>query len=51
MGWAIKKGKPNLTRAVNAALDAMIADGTYASLSVNILGIDPTPKDPIPSNL
>ena len=51
MGWAIKNGKPNLTRAVNAALDAMIKDGTYASLSENILGIDPTPKEPIPSNL
>lgn len=51
MGWAVKKGKPNLTRAVNDILAEMIEDGTYARLSEEILGMDPTPADPIPSNL
>ncbi|MFK8082468.1 MAG: transporter substrate-binding domain-containing protein [Granulosicoccus sp.] len=51
MGWAIKKDNSNLVRAVNAALDAMIADGTYAQLAEEIIGTDPTPADPIKSNL
>jgi polar amino acid transport system substrate-binding protein len=51
MGWAVKKGKPNLVRAINAALDDMIADGTYAKLAMEIIGIDPTPKEPIQSQL
>ncbi len=50
MGWAIKKDKPNLVRAVNEALDTMIADGTYAQLAKEIIGTDPTPEEPIKSN-
>lgn len=51
MGWAVKQGKPNLVKAVNSALDAMIADGTYAELANKIIGIDPTPEEPIQSRL
>ena len=51
MGWAVKQGKPNLVKAVNAALAAMVADGTYRTLSESIIGIDPTPAEPIRSIL
>lgn len=51
MGWAVKKGKPNLVRAINGALDSMIEDGTYAELAFDIIGIDPTPEEPIQSQL
>jgi len=40
-------GKPNLTAAVNKALAEMIADGTYAKLTTDIIGFDPAPKEPI----
>lgn len=46
-GFAIKMGKPNLTAAVNKALAEMIADGTYAKLTTDIIGFDPAPKEPI----
>lgn len=51
MGWAVKKGKPNLVNAVNAALADMVADGTYRALAESIIGIDPTPAEPIASQL
>ncbi|SHO67703.1 amino acid ABC transporter substrate-binding protein, PAAT family (TC 3.A.1.3.-) [Pseudoxanthobacter soli DSM 19599] len=46
-GFPFKKGKPNLVKAVNKALADMIADGTYAKLTVPLVGYDPAPKDPI----
>ncbi|MBU2959323.1 transporter substrate-binding domain-containing protein [Citreicella sp. C3M06] len=46
-GFAIKMGKPNLARAVNAALADMVADGTYAELTSDLIGFDPTPAEPI----
>ncbi len=49
MGWAVKQGKPNLVAAINGALGAMIEDGTFASIANDIIGLDPTPKDPIRS--
>jgi polar amino acid transport system substrate-binding protein len=50
-GWGFQKGKPNLVKAVNAALAEMQADGTYEELTVDLIGISPAPKEPIPSNL
>lgn len=46
-GFAIKKGKPNLAKAVNKALAEMVADGTYAALTSELIGVNPAPKDPI----
>ncbi|MCA0921556.1 transporter substrate-binding domain-containing protein [Pseudooceanicola nanhaiensis] len=46
-GFAIKMGKPNLAKAVNGALADMIADGTYATLTEELIGVDVAPKDPI----
>lgn len=48
-GFAIKMGKPNLTAAVNKALAEMIADGTYAKLTTDLVGYSPAPADPIRS--
>ncbi|MCP3468928.1 transporter substrate-binding domain-containing protein [Bradyrhizobium sp. CCGUVB1N3] len=50
-GFAIQKGKPNLTKAINGALADMIADGTYAKLTSDLIGFDPHPKEPIRSEL
>jgi len=46
-GFPFKKGKPHLVAAVNKALADMIADGTYAKLTTDLVGFDPAPKDPI----
>lgn len=46
-GFAIKKGKPKLVAAINKALADMIADGTYAKLTTDLIGVDPAPKAPI----
>ncbi|WP_323718012.1 transporter substrate-binding domain-containing protein [Paracoccus aminovorans] len=46
-GFAVKMGKPNLVAAVNKALAEMIADGTYAKLTTDLIGVDPAPKEPI----
>ncbi|MFT4013824.1 MAG: transporter substrate-binding domain-containing protein [Paracoccus sp. (in: a-proteobacteria)] len=48
-GFAIKKGKPNLTAAINKALADMVADGTYATLTTELVGYSPAPADPIRS--
>lgn len=45
-GFAIKKGKPELTAAINKALAEMVADGTYAKLTSDLIGFDPAPKEP-----
>ncbi len=50
-GFAVKKGKPELVKAVNKALADMIADGTYAKLATDLVGFNPAPKDPIKSIL
>lgn len=50
-GWPVKKGKPNLVRALNAALAQVQADGTYASIMIEMIGFDPRPADPIRSIL
>ena len=50
-GFAFKKGKPNLVKAVNKALADMVADGTYAKLTTDLIGFSPAPKSPIPSQL
>ena len=49
MGWAFKQGKPTLVAAVNGTLAAMIEDGTFAAIADDIIGLDPTPTDPIRS--
>lgn len=46
-GFAFKMGKPHLVAAVNKALADMVADGTYAKLTSDLVGFDPAPKDPI----
>ncbi|NKJ40434.1 transporter substrate-binding domain-containing protein [Rhizobium sp. SG570] len=50
-GFAVKKGKPELVKAVNKALADMIADGTYAKLTTDLVGFNPAPKNPIKSIL
>lgn len=51
LGWAVKKGKPNLVRAINETRAAMVADGTVNKLFADIIGFDPSPKEPIRSML
>lgn len=51
MGWPVKQGKPNLVKAVNSTLAEMVKDGSYAALGKEILGMDPTPAEPIRSIL
>ena len=51
MGWAVKQGKPQLVMAINTALADMISDGTFAKIGEEVLGLDPTPSDPIRSLL
>lgn len=46
-GFTFAKGKPNLTAAVNKALADMKSDGTFARVTIPIIGIDPAPKDPV----
>jgi polar amino acid transport system substrate-binding protein len=50
-GWGFQKGKPNLVEAINQALAEMQADGTYEELTVDLIGINPAPEQPIRSNL
>jgi len=50
-GFPVKPGKPNLVKAINKALADMIADGTYAKLTSDLIGYSPAPAKPIPSNL
>ena len=47
LGWAVKKGKPNLVRAINTARAEMVADGTFKRLVEDLIGYDPSPKNPI----
>ena len=50
-GFPIKPGKPNLVKAINKALADMIADGTYAKLTSDLIGYSPAPAEPIRSKL
>ena len=49
-GWGFQKSRPNLVRAVNAALASMMADGTYEKILIGQIGVNPAPADPIRSN-
>ena len=49
-GWGFQKSRPNLVRAVNAALASMMADGTYDKILIDQIGVSPAPADPIRSN-
>ncbi len=49
-GWGFQKSRPNLVRAVNAALASMMADGTYDKILIGQIGVSPAPADPIRSN-
>lgn len=51
MGWAVKKGKPNLVTAINTTRAAMVADGTVARLFDDLIGYDPSPAESIRSLL
>jgi polar amino acid transport system substrate-binding protein len=46
-GFAIKMGKPNLTAAINKTLAEIIADGTYAAMTTDLVGYSPSPAEPI----
>ena len=48
-GFAIRKDKPNLAKAMNKALADMVADGTYQKMTTEILGYSPNPQEPIRS--
>jgi polar amino acid transport system substrate-binding protein len=48
-GFAIRKDKPNLAKALNKALSDMLADGTYQKMTSEIIGYSPHPKEPIRS--
>lgn len=50
-GWPVKKGKPNLVRALNGALAAVQQDGTYARIMEEMIGFNPQPASPIRSIL
>jgi polar amino acid transport system substrate-binding protein len=47
MGWAVAKSRPDLVRAINGALGEMVGDGTYARIAMAVIGVDPTPREPI----
>ena len=49
MGWAVKKGKPNLVNAINTTRAEMVADGTVGKLFSDLIGRDPSPADPVRS--
>lgn len=51
MGWAVKKGKPNLVTAINETRAAMVADGTVKRLLAPLIGFDPSPAEPTRSKL
>ena len=51
LGWAVKKGKPNLVRAINATRAEMVAEGKVAELFEDLIGYDPSPEEPVRSIL
>lgn len=46
-GFAMQEGKIALAQAINGALADMIADGTYAKLTTELVGYSPAPAEPI----
>lgn len=46
-GFAFNKDRGDLVAAINKALADMIADGTYAKLTTDLVGFDPHPAEPI----
>jgi len=50
-GWAAKKDRVELVKALNKALSDMIADGTYASMTTALIGYSPAPAEPIRSQI
>jgi polar amino acid transport system substrate-binding protein len=46
-GFAFNKDRGDLVEKVNKALADMIADGTYAKLTTDLVGFDPHPAEPI----
>lgn len=46
-GFAFNKDRTDLVAQVDKALADMIADGTYAKLTTELVGFDPHPADPI----
>jgi len=48
-GFVFDKNRPNLVKAINKALEEMVADGTYAQITKPIIGFDFFPKEPIRS--
>lgn len=46
-GFAFNKDRGDLVAKVNKALADMIADGTYAKLTTDLVGFDPHPAEPI----
>lgn len=48
-GWAAKQDHVNLTKALNEKLNEIIADGTYAKLTSDLIGYSPHPEKPISS--
>lgn len=50
-GWAAKKDHVNLVAAINGALEEMVADGTYAEITSDIIGYSPHPEEPIQSQI
>lgn len=50
-GFAFNKDRGELVAKVNKALADMIADGTYAKLTTDLVGFDPHPAEPIRSML
>lgn len=48
-GWAAQKHQANLVKALNTALEEMIADGTYEKITAAIIGYSPAPEQPIQS--
>lgn len=50
-GFAAKKERAELVKALNAALADMVADGTYEKITSALIGYSPAPDEPIRSLL
>jgi polar amino acid transport system substrate-binding protein len=48
-GWAAKQDRSALVKALNAKLAEIVADGTYAELTSDLIGYSPHPEKPISS--
>lgn len=50
-GWAAKKDRVELVKALNKQLADMVADGTYAKITTALIGYSPAPAEPIRSQI